>query len=91
MNDRLNRILGDSPVRLLVRLLVLSFAVGVVLTALGLEPYDIVNSAIRFGQRIWNMGFATLDRAGHYLLLGAVVVLPVWLVLRLLKIGGRVG
>ena len=89
MNDRLNRILGDSPVRLLVRLLVLSFAVGVVLTALGLEPYDIVNSAIRFGQRIWNMGFAAIADVADYLIVGAAVVIPVFILLRLFAYNKR--
>lgn len=88
MNDRLYRLIGDSPMRLLVRLIVLSLAVGFVLAALGLEPYDILNSLLRFVRRIWDMGFSAFDRAWHYFLLGAVVVVPLWIVMRLLKIGG---
>ncbi|WP_237152001.1 DUF6460 domain-containing protein [Oryzibacter oryziterrae] len=89
MNDSLSRFFGDSPARVLLRLVVLSFVVGVVLAALGLEPYDIVNSAIRFVEHVWEMGFSAIDRAWRYFLLGAVVVIPVWFVLRLLKVGKR--
>jgi hypothetical protein len=89
MYDRLTRLLGDSPGRLLIRLLVLSIVVGVVLAALGLEPYDIYNSAVAFVGRIWNMGFRTIDRAWHYFLLGAVIVVPLWIIMRLLKSGPR--
>lgn len=89
MNDRFNRFLGDSPLRVAIRLVILSFAVGVVLAALGLEPYDIVASAIRFVRHLWDMGFLALDRAWRYFLIGAVVVVPIWLVVRLLNLGGR--
>ena len=87
MSDRFERLFGDSPARLLVRLAILSLVVGVVLAALGGEPYDIVASALRFVDRIWSMGFDAVDRVWRYFLLGAVVVIPVWLVLRLLNVG----
>jgi uncharacterized membrane protein YoaK (UPF0700 family) len=87
MSDRFERLFGDSPARLLVRLAILSLVVGVVLAALGVEPYDIVASALRFVDRIWSMGFDAIDRIWRYFLLGAVVVIPVWLVLRLLNVG----
>ncbi|WP_026781999.1 DUF6460 domain-containing protein [Pleomorphomonas koreensis] len=87
MSDRFERLFGDSPARLLVRLVILSLVVGVVLAALGVEPYDIVASALRFVDRIWSMGFDAIDRVWRYFLLGAVVVVPVWLVLRLLNAG----
>ena len=87
MSDRFVRLFGDSPARLLLRLVILSLVVGVVLAALGIEPYDIVTSAFRFVDRIWSMGFDAVDRVWRYFLLGAVVVIPGWLVLRLLNIG----
>lgn len=87
MSDRFQRLFGDSPARLLLRLIILSLVVGVVLAALGVEPYDIVASAMRFANHIWAMGFDAIDRVWRYFLLGAVVVVPVWLVLRLLNVG----
>ena len=35
------------------------------------------------------MGFAAVEKAFRYFLLGAVIVFPVWLVMRLLKFAGR--
>ena len=87
MSDRFERLFGDSPARLLLRLVILSLVVGVVLAALGIEPYDILSSALRFIKGIWAKGFAALDSVWRYFLLGAVVVIPVWLVLRLLNVG----
>jgi len=88
MSDQLNRLLGDSPARVALRLVILSFVVGVVMAALGLEPYDIVNSVTRFVEHLWNMGFEAIDRAWRYFLLGAVIVVPIWLIMRLMKAGG---
>jgi hypothetical protein len=42
---------------------------------------------VAFFERLWNMGFEALGRLGGYFLLGAVVVIPVWVVLRLLNMG----
>lgn len=88
MSQTINRILGDTPGRVLVRLVFLSLVAGVVMAALGLEPYDIVRSVAEFFESIWNMGFSAIEKAFRYFLLGAVVVVPVWIVLRLLKVGG---
>ena len=43
----------------------------------------------RLVQRIYDTGFDTLVWAFRYFLLGAVIVFPVWLVLRILKLGRR--
>lgn len=83
----LTRILGDSPGRVLVRLVFLSFVVGVVLAALGLEPADLLKNLVEFVEGIWNLGWDAVRRAWQYLLLGAVVVVPIWLVMRLLSVG----
>jgi Na+/H+-dicarboxylate symporter len=73
----------------LLQLVVFSFVVGIVLTALGVSPFDIVNSFIRLLQRIYDSGFETLAWAWGYFLLGAIIVFPVWLVMRLLRFGRR--
>ena len=91
MSSRLNRFLGDTPFRVFVRLLVLSFIVGLVLSVIGLHPLEIFNWLERLVTRIYEMGFDALREALRYLLLGALVVVPVFLVMRLIKLGNRGG
>jgi hypothetical protein len=86
-NERFARFLGGSPVRVLVQLVVLSLVVGMVMAALDLSPMGIVHWFVRTVERIVDMGFGAVEQVGRYLLLGAVVVVPVWLVLRLLNAG----
>ncbi|MBO6717680.1 MAG: hypothetical protein JJ913_06970 [Rhizobiaceae bacterium] len=80
-----NRFLGDTPLRVALKLIVLSFLVGVVMSAFGWTPWDILAGIREFFVRLWDMGFAAIARFGDYLLLGAAVVIPVFVVLRLLS------
>jgi hypothetical protein len=77
------RFLGDSPLRVLLKLIVVSFLVGIVMSAFGWSPFDILNGIRKFFLEIWNMGFAAIDRFLGYFLLGAAVVVPAFIVLRL--------
>lgn len=83
----LQRFMGGSPAQVLLRLVVISLIVGIVLSALGLSPYDIVEKAQQLVWRIWNMGFGAIEWIWKYFLLGAVIVVPVWIVIRLLNMG----
>jgi Domain of unknown function (DUF6460) len=84
-NDAVTRIFGGSPLAVLVRLVLVSILVGVVLSALGLDPFDIVRSIQRLIRSIWDMGFDAIRWLWRYLLLGAVVVIPIWLLMRLVN------
>lgn len=88
-NSPISRFLGDSPGRVIVKLLFLSFVVGVLLSALDLHPLDLFDGMVSFIRRLWNLGFEALGQLGGYFLLGAVVVIPVWAVLRLMSFGRR--
>ena len=82
----LEKFLGGSPGSVLFRLVVISVVVGVVLTSVGLSPYDIVDSVRRLFDRIYNMGFEAVEWLFRYFLLGAVIVIPVWFVARLWRV-----
>jgi hypothetical protein len=81
----LTSFLGDSPLRVFLKLLVVSFLVGVVMSAFGWSPFDVLQWIEDTVLRIWNMGFATVDRFVGYLALGAAIVIPAFIILRLLS------
>jgi Family of unknown function (DUF6460) len=84
-NDPLSRFLGGSPLSVLFRLVLLSILIGVILEVLGLDPWNILDSLRTLVQRIWDMGFDAVKWLWRYLLLGAAVVVPIWLILRLMR------
>ena len=81
----LARFLGGSPVRVFLRLLVLSLLVGALLMWLDIRPYDIIDGVVRFAHRIWALGFDAIRQLGDYILAGAIIVVPVWFISRLLS------
>ena len=90
MADNVNRFLGGPPLVVLGKLILLSILIGVVLSALGLDPWNIVSSLRRLIVSIWDMGFDTVRWLWQCFLLGAVIVIPIWLILRFVRApGGR--
>ncbi len=83
--DLVTRFLGGPPLSVLFRLALLSILVGVILEALGFDPLNILDSIRRLAEHIWDMGFDAVRFLWRYLLLGAVIVVPVWFVLRLAR------
>ena len=82
-NDALYRFLGDSPLSVAFRLILLSVLVGVVLAAIGFDPWNILKSIQLLFRRIWDLGFDAINWLWRYFLLGAVIVIPVWLLTRM--------
>ena len=75
---------GDSVAGTIVRLVLLSVVVGVVFSALGITPFNLIERLDHFVRNVLNMGFDAINWAFRYFLLGAVIVVPVWFVMRLL-------
>ncbi|HLH10249.1 MAG TPA: DUF6460 domain-containing protein [Methylovirgula sp.] len=85
----LNRFLGGSPLSVALRLFLLSIIVGALLMWFDIRPIDLVQGLLRFVHRIWSLGFEALHEMGDYLLAGAMIVVPLWFVARLLSVRGR--
>ena len=85
----MERFFGGNPGIVFIRLAVISLIVGILLSALGLSPYDIINSIKTLLQRIYDMGFDAIEWVFRYFLLGAVVVFPIWLIARVFKVVGK--
>lgn len=78
-----SRFLGGSPASVATRLVLLSILVGVILSAIGFDPWNIIESIRTLFRAIWNMGFDAVIWLWRYFLLGAAVVIPIWLIVRL--------
>jgi Domain of unknown function (DUF6460) len=81
----LARFFGGRPSAVIFKLILLSILVGFILKVLGLDPLNIINSIRELFYTIWNMGFDAIITLGRYFLLGAVLVIPIWLIIRLMR------
>ena len=82
-DDGVSRFLGGSPIAVLFRLILLSILVGVVLATIGFDPWNIVDSIRRLFRWVWDLGFDAINGLWRYFLLGAVIVVPIWLLTRM--------
>ena len=65
-----------------IRLALISIAVGIVLKALGIDLrnfFDRINVLLR---NLYDLGFNAFNWVFEYMLLGALVVVPIWLIAR---------
>jgi uncharacterized membrane protein YqjE len=78
---------GDSVARTLVRLVLLSIVVGIIFSVLGITPFNLIERIEQLVRRLLDLGLDAFRSAFGYFLLGAVVVIPIWFIMRLLKVG----
>lgn len=88
-NNSLEGFLGGSPFNVFLKLLFISLVVGALLMWLDLRPIDILHGVQRFFDRIYAMGFDAVRNIAEYVAAGAVIVVPIWFVLRLMNMGGK--
>jgi hypothetical protein len=85
----LARFFGGPPLSVLLRLVLLSIVIGVILRVMGLDPFNILRSLQDLIQYVWDMGFDAVRWMWRYFLLGAVLVVPIWLIMRLMHAAKR--
>jgi hypothetical protein len=84
MASNLQNWLGGSPGAVLVKLIFLSLIVGAFMAFLGLTPFLLFERVARAFQSLFGLGFDAIRDVARYILYGAAIVVPVWLIARLL-------
>lgn len=83
------RVIGGSPARTLIQLLIASIVVGAIFSFLGLGAFDFWNGIFdtitgivsTLGESIGEVARTLIT----YLFVGAVIVIPIWIVMRLMR------
>ena len=81
----LERFMGGSVIGVTIRLILASVAVGVVLSWLNITPWDLLQNLRESLHRLYERSYYIFHDLIGYFAIGAVVVIPVWLILRLTK------
>lgn len=81
-DENFRRFIGGSPLGVFLRLALLSILIGFVLTVIGLDPRNILYSIEALVRGVFNLGFDAVEWVWRYFLLGAVIVVPIWLIAR---------
>ena len=81
----MTRFFGGRPIYVIFKLALLSILVGVILKVIGLDPINIIRYIESLIRTVWDMGFDAIVSLWRYFLLGAVLVVPIWLIVRLVR------
>ncbi|HEY8261245.1 MAG TPA: DUF6460 domain-containing protein [Methylosinus sp.] len=88
-SNGIENFLGGSPLQVFVKLLFVSLVVGALLMWLELRPMDLLHGVQRFFDHLSSLGIGAVKLVAEYILTGAMIVVPIWLVLRLFNFGKR--
>ena len=81
----MERWLGGSPLGVAIRLIILSIVVGIVLSAMGITPDNVFYKLQILIKRVYDLGFGAIDWLIGYFVIGAIIVVPIWLIIRLMS------
>ncbi len=81
----MERFFGGSPAAVILQLAIASIIIGVVLTFFGFNPANLYDAVLRLWDWISSLGLDAVKKVLRYLLLGAIVVVPIWLLSRILS------
>lgn len=73
----------------LVRLFILSLIIGLVLSAFDIRPESLLGALGGTVEGIFNVIANAVEWAVPFVLIGAVVVIPIWLILSAIRIARR--
>ena len=82
----MRRFLGGSPAGVFLRLLFLSVLAGAFMAMLGLTPGRLFWHAYESARALIELGLESVHDSGGWILAIAVVVVPLWLLTRLLAV-----
>jgi hypothetical protein len=77
--------LGGSPLSVLVRLVFLSLLVGAFLAFLDVTPMQLVDRVMGGLRSMFGLSFDALRDIARWVLYGAMIVVPIWLIARLFR------
>ncbi|MDB5559609.1 MAG: integrase [Enterovirga sp.] len=87
MGAALQRFFGGSPLAVLFKLLFLSLVIGAIMAGFGFTPMTLPSRIMAAARSLANLGFGAFRNVGAYILTGAIVVIPIWLLMRFMGKG----
>lgn len=82
------RFFGGSPGEVILKLAVASIIIGVVLSFFDLNVTELYKAIVRLGDYISSLGLDAVKKVVNYLILGAIIVVPLWLLSRIFSLFG---
>ncbi len=79
----MERFFGGSPAAVILQLAIASVIIGVVLSFFGFNTANLYDAIMRLWDWVSSLGLDAVKKVMRYLLLGAIIVVPLWLLSRI--------
>ncbi|UXM95388.1 DUF6460 domain-containing protein [Bartonella sp. HY329] len=86
MGRWLQSFLGDTPGRVLVKLLIFSLIIGALLNFFGWTPVNVFERLWDTLVHLWHSGFSSASQLFSVIFVGAAVVVPIFIIIRILSL-----
>jgi hypothetical protein len=86
VSNAIQNFMGGSFLSVLIRLILLSLLAGAIMAWLDISPEQLLSRLHHMLSNLWSMGFGAVREILRYILAGAIVVVPVWFILRILNL-----
>lgn len=83
-DNTVSRFLGGTPASVAIRLIIISVIVGALLHFAGLSPAGLIRGLGRMIEGLIGSGWDAVRTVAEFALYGAMIVVPIWLVARVL-------
>ncbi|SEQ53016.1 hypothetical protein SAMN05428969_3390 [Devosia sp. YR412] len=81
----LERFFGGHPLNVVLKLAFISLLVGLTMAFFGVNPQSVIRGAIEVVRETFRDGAGMFRSIFGYIITGAVLVVPIWLLIRLSK------
>jgi hypothetical protein len=81
--SNMNRFIGGSPASVLAKLIFLSLLVGAFMAFLDITPFGLIEGLFDWVRSVLDLSLDTVKDVGLWILYGAIIVVPLWLLSRL--------
>ncbi|HST93463.1 MAG TPA: DUF6460 domain-containing protein [Microvirga sp.] len=81
--SNMNRFIGGSPASVLAKLIFLSLLVGAFMAFLDITPFGLIEGLFDWVRSVLDLSLDTVKDVGLWILYGAIIVVPLWLLTRL--------
>ncbi len=82
--------MNKSTLNIIWKLLVVSLLVGLALDFFDISPADLIHDIPETLGRIYDVAKDAVEWGGKYILLGAIIVVPVWILMNLTAIKDKI-
>jgi Family of unknown function (DUF6460) len=83
-DEQVSRFLGGRPSAVAIKLIIISVIVGALLHFAGLSPAGLVRGVSRMIESLLGSGWEAVRSVAEFALYGAMIVVPIWLIARLM-------